>query len=126
MYLLVISKNWKLIYIDPKVSRKGSIVYFEYQMLLNVIEFTLKVIRRYSRSSHQRCSIKNAVLQNFATFTGKYMYWSLFLINFVKNRLQHKCFLVNIAKFLRIPTLKNICKRLFFKIFDRESMLSEI
>ena len=31
-------------------------------------------------SSHWRCSIKNAVLENFAIFTGKCRCWSLFLI----------------------------------------------
>ena len=32
--------------------------------------------------------------------------------NFIKERLQHRCFLANIAKFLRKPTLKNICERM--------------
>ena len=32
--------------------------------------------------------------------------------NFIKNSLQHSYFLVNIAKLLRIPILKNICERL--------------
>ena len=32
--------------------------------------------------------------------------------NFIKKRLQHRCFPLNIAKFLRTPTLKNICERL--------------
>ena len=31
------------------------------------------------RKSHQRCSIKNAVLKHSAIFTGKQLYWSLFL-----------------------------------------------
>ena len=35
------------------------------------------------------------------------LYIHLFLIKF-KKRLQHRCFPVNIAKFLRIPILKNI------------------
>ena len=30
------------------------------------------------RSSQQRCSIKRAVPKNFAIFTGKHLYWSLF------------------------------------------------
>ena len=30
--------------------------------------------------------------------------------NFIKKRLQHRCFSVNIAKFSRAPILKNICK----------------
>ena len=52
------------------------------------------------------------VLKNFAIFTGKHLCWSLNLIklrpsgsclrdcNFVKKRLQHRCFSVNIATFL--------------------------
>ena len=45
---------------------------------------------------------------------------------FIKKRLQHRFFLVNIAKFLRTPILKNSCERLllekvwfseFYKIF---------
>ena len=36
--------------------------------------------------------------------------------NFVNNKLQHRCFLVNIAKFLRTPILKNICERLLLQL----------
>ena len=36
--------------------------------------------------------------------------------NFIKNRLQHRCFSVNIAKFLRTSILKNICERLFLTL----------
>ena len=32
--------------------------------------------------------------------------------NFIKKRLQRRCFPVNIARFLRTPFLKNICERL--------------
>ena len=47
--------------------------------------------------------------KNFAKFTGKLVSWSLFFIklqgmkfcNFIKKRLQHRCFLVNIVKLLR-------------------------
>ena len=53
---------------------------------------------------HQRYSIKNADLKNFAIFTGKQLCWSLGL---QKKRLQHRCFPVNIGKFLR-----NIWERL--------------
>ena len=35
--------------------------------------------RRKYRSSHQRCSIKKVVLKNFAKFSGKHLYRSLFL-----------------------------------------------
>ena len=35
--------------------------------------------------------------------------------NFIKKRLQHRCFPVKFAKFLRTPILKNICGRLLLK-----------
>ena len=52
---------------------------------------------------------KKGVLENFAIFTGKHSYWSLFLIKLqawrpatlLKKRLQYRCFPVNIPKFLR-------------------------
>ena len=36
--------------------------------------------------------------------------------NFTKKRLQHRCFPVNIVKFLRTPILKNICEWLLLYI----------
>ena len=52
--------------------------------------------------------LKKTVRKNFRIFIKKPLFWSLFW------RLQHRwCFLVNIAKFMRTPCLKNICKRLF-------------
>ena len=70
-----------------------------------------------SRSNHQRCSLRKAVLERFTAFTGKQLYWSLFLIkfNFIKKRLQHRCFPVNIAKILKTPILKSICERLLLR-----------
>ena len=56
---------------------------------------------KYSRSSHQRCSIKKGVLRNFAKFTGKHLCRSLFLIKL--QALWHRCFSVNFAKFLETP-----------------------
>ena len=38
------------------------------------------------------------------------------LYNFAKKRLQYRCFPVIIAKFLRMPILKNIGERLFLFI----------
>ena len=66
------------------------------------------------RNSHQRCSVKIDVLKNFANFTGKHLFWSLFLIvadlkacSFIKKRLQHRCFPVKFHKFLKTHILKN-------------------
>ena len=50
------------------------------------------------RSSHKRCSMRKVVLGNFAKFTGKHLCQSLFF-----NKLWHRCFPVNFAKFLRTP-----------------------
>ena len=33
--------------------------------------------------------------------------------NFIKKRLQYRCFPINIAKFVKTPVLKNIFERLF-------------
>ena len=63
-----------------------------------------------NRSSHQKCSIKNAVLKNFAVFTGKHpVFDSLFnkvagfqACKFIKKRLKHRCFPANIANFKNI------------------------
>ena len=62
-----------------------------------------------------------AILKNFTIYTGKHLCWCLFLIKFetcnaVKKRLQLRCFPVNIAKFLRTPILKNICKWLLLSV----------
>ena len=66
---------------------------------------------------------KKVVLKNFSIFTGKYLCLSLFLIklrtfgsNFVKKRFQHRCFSVNIEKFLKTVILEKICERLLLKM----------
>ena len=38
--------------------------------------------------------------KNLAIFTGKHLCWRFILINFIKKRLQHRCFPANIAKCL--------------------------
>ena len=55
---------------------------------------------------------KNGALKNFAKFTGKYLCQSLIPGTLLKERLWHKFFLVNFAKFLKKPCLKSIFKRL--------------
>ena len=65
------------------------------------------------RSSHRRCSVNKAALNDFAIFTGKH----LKACYFIKKRLQHKGFPVNTAKFLRTPISKNICERLLLDLF---------
>ena len=51
----------------------------------------------YDRNSRSQKLVKIGILKNFTIFTGKYLYWSLFLIK----RDSHKCFPVNFAKLLK-------------------------
>ena len=68
-----------------------------------------------TKSSHRRCSLKKGVHKKFAKFTGKHLCWSLFShkvtgqksATLFKNKLQHRCFLVNFGKFLRTPFSEN-------------------
>ena len=50
----------------------------------------------------QRCSTKQMILKTLplAIFTGTHLCWRFFLINFIKKRLQHRCFPMNIANCL--------------------------
>ena len=58
------------------------------------------------RSSRPEVLFKKCALENFAKFTGKHLRQRLFLIkfrtgpcNFIKKRLWHRCFLVNLQNF---------------------------
>ena len=52
------------------------------------------------RSSHSQMFFKIGVLKNVANFTGKHQCWSFFLIKLFQ-RLQHRCFPVKFATFLK-------------------------
>ena len=89
----------------------------KYNGKISIIYHQIKISKRYNEQVFN----KTAVLEHFAIFTEKNLRWSLFLNknadlsswNFIKKRLQHRFFTVNIAKFLRAPVLENICERLF-------------
>ena len=67
---------------------------------------------------------KKVVFKLFTIFTGKHLCWSLFQIKLLAfKRLQHRCFPVNIANFLRTSILKNICKWLL--LFSCEHVFLE-
>ena len=60
-------------------------------------------------------------LKSFRNFTGKHLSWSLFLKNLdaeglqlYQKRLQHRCFSMKFAKFLRTPFLQNPFGDCFF------------
>ena len=81
-----------------------------------------KISEKYNE---QEVLYKNTVVKNFVIFTGKHLCWSLFFNrnaglqtrNFIKKRLQHRCFLDNAAKFISTAILKNICERLLLEVF---------
>ena len=90
----------------------------------------------YRENSLRRCFVKRGVHKNFAKFTGQHLCWSFFFnkvtglrsATLLKKRLWHRCFSVDIAKFLRAP----ICERCFcigvykFILFKRELSTSGV
>ena len=72
------------------------------------------------RSSCTDVFCKKGALKNFANFTRKNLCCSFILIklkawrsgNFMRKRLQHRCFFVNYAKILRTRFLQNTSGRL--------------
>ena len=84
-------------------------------MKKSVVKLDIHAVTKKSlmgRSSHQRCSVKIAVLKNCAIFTPVLESYinkvaGLKACNFIKKKFQHKYFPVNIGKFLR--TAANDC-----------------
>ena len=64
---------------------------------------TRKNIYEFIKQQPPDVFYEKTVIKNFAKFTEKYLYWSLF---------QHGCFPLNIAKFLRTTILENIWERM--------------
>ena len=76
-----------------------------------------------NRGSHRRCSVKRGVLKNFLKVVG------LRPATLLKQRLQHGCFPVNVAKCLRTPFYGTTLSNCFytsnndFKVTFMESLL---
>ena len=70
---------------------------------VQIQKFVLKI-----RSSHQRCSIKKAVLKNCSIFTGKHLCWSLFLIKV--QAYSNGCICKNAFSFMLRQRLRSILK----------------
>ena len=70
---------------------------------------------KFWKSIMNRCSIEKLFLEilQYSQEDACVENAGLQSCNFVKKRLRHRCFPVNIAKFLRKPILKNLCERLF-------------
>ena len=67
--------------------------------------------KRYSEKFHKFHRKTSVLKYLFDKVAG------LNVCNFIKKRLQHKCFPVKFAKCLRITILENICERLFLYLF---------
>ena len=78
------------------------------------------------RSSHRRSFVKKGVLKNFANFARIYLCWNLAaglqVCNSVKKILQHWCFPMKFAKFLRTTILRNICERLLLFVSPQNTI----
>ena len=76
------------------------------------------------RSSRPEVFCKKGVLRNFKKFTGKHLCQCLFLnkvaglspATLLKKRLWHRCFPVNLAKFLRTPFFR---EHLWWLLFNQ-------
>ena len=105
----------------------GHFYYFNYFVgfvVTAVVSFHYSFLLLF-RSSYWRCFVRKGVLRNFAKFTSKNLYQSLFSnkvaglrpATLFKKRLWHRCFPVNFAKFLRIPFSQNTSGRLLLILF---------
>ena len=83
--------------------------------LLLLLFFQIKILSIFAICGW-RCSVKQGFLKKFRNIHRRTpVLESLFnkvACNFIKKRLQHKCFPVSIAKFFKTPILMNIYKQL--------------
>ena len=89
------SSTWVLEWFFYFVFEKTS---YSLPIWLVTIALFVPVVKR--SNSRSQVFYKIHVLKNLEIFTRKHLCWSFFLINFIKNRLQNRCFPVNIAKCL--------------------------
>ena len=121
--------------VELEILRNSSSIFrYTHRRCSNIPRVKLEILRNFAtivRSSHWRYSRKKAILKHFVIFTGKHLCWGLFLnkvaghkaCKFIKKRLQHRYFLVNIGKSVRRPNA-NGC--IFGKCFVRKFFRSEL
>ena len=86
----------------------------------------IRIFLKQQKQPPEELSKKNA-LKNFALFTRKHLclsFFDVFWVNFIKKRLKHRYFPVNIRKFLRTPILNNIWERLHLKQLSQRTLVS--
>ena len=77
---VLISDAWIYFYITPQQEKLCSNVTGGFLEQCHRLIVRSSCSQMIYRSSHQRWSVKKAVLKNFAIFIGKHQCWSLFLI----------------------------------------------
>ena len=92
-FLIIICKEYTLLISANVLSRNHPTLCFCLIREGRQMPSTEQLRYRTDKINHWRCSIKKAVLENFAIFTRKHPCWSLFF-NFIKKRTQHSCFAV--------------------------------
>ena len=74
-------------------------------------------VGKYS-NRHSKMFYKIDDSKNLAIFTGTHLCWRFLLINFIKKRLQHRCFPVNIGKGLSTAFyIEHVIASLYFSEF---------
>ena len=92
---------WLLVIIVRLLSSQVNPIWFplDFQILIYFVQ-------KQPFSLHMLAKI--GFLKSFTISSGKHLCWSLFLRNFIKKRLQQRCFPVNIVKFLRTAFFRTI------------------
>ena len=93
---------------------KKSLLHFRFSLLYYLFmkeNLQTNIKGKTLRSSRSQMFFKIAVFKKFAALPRKHLSWSLFLI---KTRLQHRCFLLIVAKFIITVFLCNTSCSLYF------------
>ena len=97
---------------------------WRYQFEVNINYIVFQPFSKTKQFQKQSSELfwKKGVLKNFANFTWKHLWWSLFNnvaglqdCNFIKKRFLYRCFLITVLKVLRAPILKNMYGRLLLQ-----------
>ena len=94
------------------------------------IQYFFGVMRNKLQKQPLEVLCKKDVLKNFGKSTGKHLCHGLFFnkvaalrsATLLKKRLWHRCFSVNLAKFLRIPFAQNTSGRLLLWTIASETL----
>ena len=100
--------------------------YFVLSFLLRAREMSVFKGRRLLmfRSSHQRCSIRKGIPENFTKFTGKHLCQSLFFnkvaglrpVTLLNKKTLAQVLFCEFCEFLRTPILQNTSRRLLLDV----------